>query len=354
MLACSLIALLLLAGCADIKATQKVGDFGTAFGASSEEQKAIDWFKATYGDPLSNNDQPARFVEPLVTSGLSEKNLPIDKVTTFPVSGGSVYFFVIYDNFRKGDPITVSWVYLENGKEVTSVQQQAGGDFGRFIVEFQKPDTGWGKGRQRITVSGSGATASVEFAIGDTLGTGSLPYTGGSGGGGIPISGSVPTGTPTSTRTFDPHDPNNKLPTFNPDATFKPISTIQHPRLTSCWNGSANILVDLDTDVKHCGACRAGCYLANADNGCSGGKCYVKSCFIGFADCNKMSSDGCEVDLDSDNSNCGQCGRIPSLPNANAICCGEDGNGKFCVEYCLNGWTNDNGLDQDGCEVPPK
>ena len=76
---------------------------------------------------------PARFIEPMITSAIDKNNLPTDKVTTFPVTGGSIYFFVIYDNFKKGDPITVSWSYLENGKEVTSIQQQAGGDFGRFI-----------------------------------------------------------------------------------------------------------------------------------------------------------------------------------------------------------------------------
>jgi hypothetical protein len=107
-LAASCIVLLVLArGCANVTAKQKVGDFGTAFGTSCDEQKAIDWFKTTYGDPLSNNDQPARFLEPLITTALSTNNMPIDKVTTFPVSGGSVYFFVIYDNFKKDDPITV-------------------------------------------------------------------------------------------------------------------------------------------------------------------------------------------------------------------------------------------------------
>ena len=141
-LACSLIALLLVAGCADIAAKQKVGDFGTAFGTSSEEQGAINWFITTYGDPRTNNDQPPRFIEPMITSGVDSNNLPTNKVTTFPVDGGSVYFFVIYDNFQKGDPITVTWTYLENGKQVSTVQQLAGGDFGRFIVEFQKPDSG--------------------------------------------------------------------------------------------------------------------------------------------------------------------------------------------------------------------
>jgi len=46
---------------------------------------------------------------------------------------------------------------------------------------------------------------------------------------------------------------------------------------------------------KHCGKCRYGCYLPNANNGCSGGKCYVKSCLIGWANCNSKDEDGCEV-----------------------------------------------------------
>ena len=180
-LACSIIALLLVAGCADIAAKQKVGDFGTAFGTSSEEQGAITWFITTYGDPRTNNDKPPRFIEPMITSAIDKNNLPGNKVTTFPVDGGSVYFFVIYDNFQKGDPITVTWTYLENGKQVSTVQQLAGGDFGRFIVEFQKPDSGWGKGNQEITVSGNGTSAKVDFAIGDTFQTTPLPYTAGQG-----------------------------------------------------------------------------------------------------------------------------------------------------------------------------
>jgi len=171
-----IILLVLASGCADISVKQKVGNFGTAFGTSSEEEKAIEWFSTTYGNPLTNNDQPSRFVEPLITTGLDENTLPRDKVTTFPISNDSVHFFVIYDNFRKGDPIIVSWVYLENGREVTRIKKQAGGDFGRFIVEFQKPDSGWGRGNQMITVSGNGVSSSVNFNIDDALRTSVLPY----------------------------------------------------------------------------------------------------------------------------------------------------------------------------------
>jgi hypothetical protein len=76
-----------------------------------------------------------------------------------------------------GEQIEISWKYLENGKEVTRMQKPTGGDFGCFIAEFQKPDTGWGKGRQMITISGGGTSAGVHFIIGDTLQTAPLPYT---------------------------------------------------------------------------------------------------------------------------------------------------------------------------------
>lgn len=223
-----IVFLLLTAGCADIKATQKVGDFGTAFGASLEEQKAIDWFKTSYGDPTTNNDQPPHFVEPMITSGISDKNLPVDKVTTFPVNGGSVYFFVIYDNFKRGDPISVNWTYLENGREVTHVQQQAGGDFGRFIVEFQKPDSGWGKGKQRITITGDGKTTNVEFALGDSLQTTPLPYNSSAGAAGQ-STGAVmlPITTLTTVTTVQPAGGGTEGPTETPTIDPKWIDSLK-------------------------------------------------------------------------------------------------------------------------------
>ena len=285
----SIIALLLVAGCADVKAIQKVGDFGTAFGASPDEQKAIDWFKTTYGDPMANNDKPARFVEPMITSGISDKNLPVDKVTTFPVSGGSVYFFVIYDNFQKGDPIKVSWTYLENGKEVTSVKQEAGGDFGRFIVEFQKPDTGWGKGKQRITVTGDGATASVDFAIGDVLQTKPLPYNpagGATGQQGVTTNSSSVNGGSIAARAA----PTNILDTGSMKAGCPPGQVV--------CDGKC---VDLRSDDINCGVCHKEC---DESFKCKNGICVI-NCDPGQTDCN-----GHCVDLKSDIKNCGTCGTI--------------------------------------------
>ena len=178
-LLCILAIVLFSAGCAgDVNVKKKVGDFGSTFGASTEEQNALNWFTQKYGDPTVNSGQPPQFVEPLITSGLTANLMPVDKITVFPVNGGSVYFWVFYQHFKKGVPITVTWTYVENGKVVSTVNEQTGDTYGRFIVEFQKPDSGWGKGRQQITISGSGASTSVDFTIGDSLQTVSLPYTG--------------------------------------------------------------------------------------------------------------------------------------------------------------------------------
>ena len=306
-LAASCVILLVLAsGCADVTAKQKVGDFGTAFGTSSDEQKAIDWFKTTYGDPTTNNDQPARFLEPLITTGLSTNNMPVDKVITFPVSGGSIYFFVIYDNFKKGAPITVSWVYMENGKEVTNVQKQAGGDFGRFIVEFQKPDSGWGKGKQRITVTGDGASADVAFNIGDTLQTTPLPYS--------PSTSVSPTvtgqavnvgptvsGTPFQGATIPTTAQAKSLITPDKKGTGRQLTDP-----VSCSNGQSNcngICINLNSDPKNCGSCGKVCpenYWEDSGKGlCNAGNC----CGWMETVCDNKCSNP-----DTDNYNCGKCG----------------------------------------------
>lgn len=241
-----IVFLLLATGCADVKGKMDVSDFGTSFGTSADNQKAIDWFISTYGDPRSNNDQPARFVEPLITSALDANDLPVNKVTTFPADGGSIYFFVIYDNFRSGDPIAVRWTYLENGKVVLTGQKSAGGDFGRLIIEFPKPKTGWGVGKQQITVSGNGASADVEFAIGDALRTMPLPYN----------SSTEETGQTTGQQSGS-----------------ESISTGSScPRgMTNCKGNCA----DLKNDANNCGACGTVCPVtrANSHSVCKEGVC---------------------------------------------------------------------------------
>lgn len=69
--------------------------------------------------------------------------------------------------------------------------------------------------------------------------------------------------------------------------------------------------VDLRTDLSNCGGCGIACSaLATTTTGigtCSYGVCNF-ACRQGWGDCNGDLSDGCEVNLDSDQRNCGTCG----------------------------------------------
>ena len=349
----TVIALLLIAGCADVKGKMDVSDFGTAFGSSGDEQKAIDWFIRTYGDPRTNNDQPARFVEPMITSALSSNDLPGDKVTTFPADGGSIYFFVIYDNFKKDDPIAITWTYLENGKVVLSGQKAAGGDFGRLILEFPKPKSGWGKGKQQITVSGDGATATVDFTIGDSLETTPLPYN--------PAGGQ-------DTSTAESEHINSTDSVYlakNPEGTAISGSSgqvgpvVDSPACPSGQISCNQICVNPKTDPKNCGTCGTVCPVTRTNSHalCNDGTCSF-ACDTGYhigrngphdrTECfppttevttaaldpcanvptnlirNFKNCDGKCVNINLDSDNCGGCGtRCPwgSTCKAPHVCC---------------------------------
>jgi len=163
-------ALVLVSGCANVSfGSQKIGDFGN----TKDEQKVVEFFKATHGDPLTNSGPP-RLLEPMVTTGLVN-NTPVNKVTKFSKDTGSIFFWVFYDNFKKGDPLTLTWTF--NSKTVISLQRESGGDFGRAFGEFLKPDKGWATGTHTITISGGGTSATATFEIidGQTQ-TVPLPY----------------------------------------------------------------------------------------------------------------------------------------------------------------------------------
>jgi hypothetical protein len=118
------------------------------------------------------------------------------------------------------------------------------------------------------------------------------------------------------------------------------------------------------SDVKNCGACAKSCQnLANAAAGCVSGNCVLAQCTFGYADCDKMAANGCEVKLTTDVSNCGACGNVCAqgnicvgggctcpmcnIPNASAKCINN-----MCVfDQCNPGYANCNNNTADGCEV---
>ena len=90
-----------------------------------------------------------------------------------------------------------------------------------------------------------------------------------------------------------------------------------------------------------------GCTAANATPACVGSACAVGSCNAGYTDCDKLASTGCEVHTALDVNNCGACGHVCSLANANAACSG----GSCAVGSCLPGYADCDGIASNGCET---
>jgi len=89
-------------------------------------------------------------------------------------------------------------------------------------------------------------------------------------------------------------------------------------------DGAVDESFDLSSDPNNCGACGTPCSVNHiAENSCTGGQC-TGTCDVGFFDCNSNKIiDGCEINILSDNNNCGACG--------NACHGGSFCEGGFCV-----------------------
>jgi hypothetical protein len=105
--------------------------------------------------------------------------------------------------------------------------------------------------------------------------------------------------------------------------------------------------VDLQTSAAHCGACDRACMAANATPRCAMGVCGIGACTAGFADCDTMSANGCEVNTAADLANCGGCGIRCAFPNAAATCA----SGRCGLGLCARGYANCNAMAVDGCEA---
>jgi hypothetical protein len=110
--------------------------------------------------------------------------------------------------------------------------------------------------------------------------------------------------------------------------------------------GSDGCEVDLST-VLNCGHCGVVCPSGpNSTPSCSGGNCGL-TCDSGFANCDGDPSNGCEVDLTS-TLNCGSCGHVCPVANAHAHATCSAGN---CGISCDGGFADCNGNPSDGCET---
>lgn len=110
--------------------------------------------------------------------------------------------------------------------------------------------------------------------------------------------------------------------------------------------------VNLNTDVAHCGACGDVCDPDNAVAAkCSGGTCSIDfengGCVAGFDDCDHEASNGCEVNLNTDEEHCGACNDACSTEHGAPTCTGGE-----CSIACADGYDDcDSNARQNGCEV---
>jgi hypothetical protein len=102
-------------------------------------------------------------------------------------------------------------------------------------------------------------------------------------------------------------------------------------------------------DPDNCNACGNKCPRPNHIAAvCNNGVCGLGQCENGWSDCDKNPNNGCEAQLSSDVNNCGLCGKVcfQGAPNAAPGCV----NGG-CSFACNQGFADCNGVAQDGCEV---
>ena len=120
------------------------------------------------------------------------------------------------------------------------------------------------------------------------------------------------------------------------------------PGRGDCDGNAANgCETDTRTTVAHCGACGSACALPNATARCEAGACAVSACNAGFADCDGVAMNGCEVDTRTSLAHCGACGRGCSPASATGACVA----GTCTVAACTPGSADCDGAPGNGCEV---
>jgi len=105
---------------------------------------------------------------------------------------------------------------------------------------------------------------------------------------------------------------------------------------------------NLKSSVAHCGSCSKVCQdLANGTATCVDGTCGISNCQPPFGDCDNDPTTGCEANENTDPKNCGNCGTRCSFPNATAVCTV----GVCSIGTCNDGFADCDGLASNGCEV---
>ncbi|MDW8247386.1 MAG: hypothetical protein RMJ84_12520, partial [Sandaracinaceae bacterium] len=103
---------------------------------------------------------------------------------------------------------------------------------------------------------------------------------------------------------------------------------------------------NLMSSTEHCGRCGRACGGGNALWNCQGGECVISMCARDYWDCNGLTRDGCEANLQTDPNHCGTCGNVcPSRNNATPTC-----SFGMCGFSCMSGFADCDRDPNNGCE----
>ncbi len=105
--------------------------------------------------------------------------------------------------------------------------------------------------------------------------------------------------------------------------------------------------VNLNTSTANCGGCGVACSLGNADAVCTAGTCQVQRCRAGYGDCDNNPTNGCETSTTASAQHCGVCGNACAGPNSSQTCIG----GACQVTACTGSFSNCDNVSSNGCET---
>jgi hypothetical protein len=118
----------------------------------------------------------------------------------------------------------------------------------------------------------------------------------------------------------------------------------QCPSGTKACNSQCVGVTDPQHNCAVQGSCSP-CTLANATATCGpNGVCAVAACNTGYKQCG--GDKACDTHVAFDANNCGNCGHVCNLPNANNGCT----NGACVVSSCTDGFSDCDENPTNGCE----